>query len=287
MTSKEKYEKIISTYRKSVVKYPSGFHTHHIYPKSIWPELKDNPENMVELPPIVHWYAHKLLNEAFIELGMDEYANKLSGCCDSIAQFINKGKDRTCQIDFTREKYIIAFLSDGIEQAIADHDDFIQKRKDRIAEWKSTAFVCIKGKAGEVFSVQVKRPDKLYMEKPEPMSLDDAKAIASDFGVPVTRYLTDTYAEKYGIAELPSIRARFDSFYEHQQLISRGYTKNMPEPLAFDITRDVILCYSFNEPAMPDIFNFETKHEKLTENNETSGLDVPDLDDLSFLDDVI
>lgn len=151
MTSKEKYEKIISTYRKSIIKQPFGFHTHHIYPKSIWPELKDNPENLVELPPIVHWYAHKLLNEAFKELGMDEYANKLSDCCDGIARFINKDKDRSDQIDFTHEQDIIAFLNKRLDQANAEHDDFIQKRKDSIAEWKSTAFVCIMGKAKDVF----------------------------------------------------------------------------------------------------------------------------------------
>lgn len=102
MSSKEKYEKIIKIYKHSLVKYPEGFHTHHIYPKSIWPDAKDEPENLIKLPPIVHWYAHKLLNEAFIELGMNEYANNLSGCCDGIAQFINKDKARTEQIDFSK-----------------------------------------------------------------------------------------------------------------------------------------------------------------------------------------
>ena len=79
---------------------------------------KDEPENLIELPPIVHWYVHKLLNEAFIELGMNEYANKLSGCCDGIAQFINKGKARTEQIDFSKEQAIIEFLDNTLNLAI-------------------------------------------------------------------------------------------------------------------------------------------------------------------------
>ena len=44
MSSKEKYEKIIKLYKHSIVKNPKGFHTHHIYPKSIWPDAKDEPE---------------------------------------------------------------------------------------------------------------------------------------------------------------------------------------------------------------------------------------------------
>lgn len=137
MSSKEKYEKIIKLYKRSMVKSPRGFHTHHIYPKSIWPDAKDEPENLIELPPIVHWYAHKLLNEAFIELGMNEYANKLSGCCDGIAQFINKGKARTEQIDFSKEQAIIEFLDETLNQITETHNSFIQKRKELIRQLKN------------------------------------------------------------------------------------------------------------------------------------------------------
>lgn len=105
------------------------------------------------------------------------------------------------------------------------------------------------------------------MEESEPMTLEEAKAVASYWGVPVTRYLTDIYAEKYGIAELTSIRDRFSAFNEAQNLVRYGRSKSMPEPLAFDITHDVIERFSFKAPAMPDIFNFETKYEKFAENN--------------------
>ena len=256
MSSKEKYEKIIKLYKHSVVKNPSGFHTHHIYPKSIWPDAKDEPENLIKLPPIVHWYAHKLLNEAFIELGMNEYANKLSGCCDGIAQFINKDKARTEQIDFSKEQAIIEFLDKKLDQITEMHNGFIQKRKERIKEWKSTAFVCIMGKAKDVFSVKVKKENEFFMCKPEPMSLKEAEALAASLGVPVTRYISDKFAEKYGISSLHSIRDKFDTFDDNEYLIVLKETENMPEPLAIDITDLVVDEFSYKS-AMPDIFDID------------------------------
>ena len=256
MSSKEKYEKIIKLYKHSLVKNPKGFHTHHIYPKSIWPDAKDEPENLIELPPIVHWYAHKLLNEAFIELGMNEYANKLSGCCDGIAQFINKDKARTKQINFSKEQAIIEFLDKTLDQAIEMHNSFIQIRKERIKEWKSTVFVCIMGKAKDVFSVKVKKENELFMCDSEPMSLKEAESLAASLGVPVTRYISDKFAEKYGISSIPSIRDLFDTFNDTQYLIRYKTSKNMPEPLAIDITSLVIEKFSYKS-AMPDIFDLD------------------------------
>ena len=256
MSSKEKYEKIIKLYKHSIVKYPEGFHTHHIYPKSIWPDAKDEPENLIKLPPIVHWYAHKLLNEAFIELGMNEYANKLSGCCDGIAQFINKDKARTEQIDFSKEQAIIEFLDEKLDEITETHNSFIQKRKELIKEWKSTAFVCIMGKAKDVFSVKVKKENEPFMCNSEPMSLKEAEVIAASLGVNVTRYISDKFAEKYGISNLHSIRDKFDTFDDAQTLIRYKTNKNFREPLAFDITGLVIEKFSYKS-AMPDIFDID------------------------------
>ena len=254
MSSKEKYEKIIKIYKHSIIKHPKGFHTHHIYPKSIWPDAKDEPENLVELPPIVHWYAHKLLNEALIELGMNEYANKLSGCCDGIAQFINKGKARTKQIDFSKEQEIVEFLDKKLNLAIEMHNSFIQKRKDLINEWKSTVFVCIMGKVKDVFSVKVKKENELFMYNSKPMSLIEAEELADSLDVPVTRYVSDKFAEKYGISNIPSIRDKFDMFNDAQTLIIDKTTKNLQEPFAFDITCFVVDEFSYKS-AMPDIFD--------------------------------
>ena len=261
MSSKEKYEKIIKLYKHSRVKRPIGFHTHHIYPKSIWPDAKNEPENCVELPPIVHWYAHKLLNEAFIELGMNEYANKLSGCCDGIAQFINKGKSRTKQIDFSKEQKIIEFLDNKLGEIAEMHNSFIQKRNELIKEWISTAFVCIMGKAKDVFSVKVKKENDLFMHSSEPMSLKEAEVIANSLGVPVTRYMSDKNAQKYGISNLHSIRDKFDTFNEAEALIRFKTTKNRREPLAIDITSLVIEKFSYKS-AMPDIFDIDINKKK-------------------------
>ena len=254
MSSKEKYEKIIKLYKHSIVKHPKGFHTHHIYPKSIWPDAKDEPENLVELPPIVHWYAHKLLNEAFIELGMNEYANKLSGCCDGIAQFINKGKARTEQIDFSKEQAIIEFLDEKLDEITEMHNFVIQSRKELIKEWKSTVFVCIMGKAKDVFSVKVKKKNELFMRNSQPMSLKEAEELADSLGVTVTRHISDKFAEKYGISNIPSIRDKFDIFNDAETMIMCKKTKNLQEPLAFDITGLVIYEFSYKS-AMPDIFD--------------------------------
>ena len=254
MSSKEKYEKIIKLYKQSIIKYPKGFHTHHIYPKSIWPDAKDEPENLVKLPPIVHWYVHKLLNEAFIELGMNEYANKLSGCCDGIAQFINKGKDRTEQIDFSKEQAIVEFLDKKLDEVSEMHNSFIQNRNELIKEWKSTVFVCIMGKAKDVFSVKVKKKNELFMRNSQPMSLKEAEELADSLGVTVTRHISDKFAEKYGISNIPSIRDKFDIFNDAETMIMCKKTKNLQEPLAFDITGLVIDEFSYKS-AMPDIFD--------------------------------
>lgn len=258
MTSKEKYEKLINTYKKCVIKTPSCFHTHHIYPKSIWPEAKDEPDNLVELPPIMHWYAHKLLNEAFIELNMQEYANKLSGCCDGIAQFINKGKPRLQTIDFSKEKDIVEFLDRAIDNAAAEHDMFVKVRNELINEWKHTSFVCIMGKSKDWFSVKVKKENEYHMRKSEQMPMEIAKAIAEEMGVPLTRYITDKFAEKYGISDIVSIRDSFCKYNEYENLVIFHKSKNLSEPLAYDITKDVIKEFSFKS-VMPNIFDIVVK----------------------------
>lgn len=136
------------------------------------------------------------------------------------------------------------------------HNIFIQKRKERIKEWKSTVFVCIMGKAKDVFSVKVKKENELFMCDSEPMSLKEAEALADSLGVPVTRYISDKFAEKYGISSIPSIRDLFDTFNDTQYLIRYKTSKNMPEPLAIDITSLVIEKFSYKS-AMPDIFDID------------------------------
>lgn len=254
MTSKEKYEKLIKIYKKSTIKNPHGFHTHHIYPKSIWPEAKDEPDNLVELPPIVHWYAHKLLNEAFIELNMQEYAAKLSTCCNGIAQFINKDKPKLQTIDFSKDQEIAEFLDITIDKLTECHNAFAKERDEIIENWKHTSFICIMGKCKDEFAVVVKKENKNYMDEPIKMSIEAAKSLAAEMGVPLTRYLTDKFAEKYGISDLISIRTGFSTYEDCEYISRHGWSKNFKEPLTYDITKDVVNKFSFKS-VMPNIFD--------------------------------
>lgn len=95
MTYKEKYENLIKLYK--TVPYTDvygNWHTHHIYPKSIWPEHEKNALNLVQLPAIVHWYAHIILNKAYEELGHNEWANKLKSCESNIADLTKECFER-------------------------------------------------------------------------------------------------------------------------------------------------------------------------------------------------
>lgn len=110
------------------------------------------------------------------------------------------------------------------------------------------------GKAKDVFSVKVKKENEFFMCKPELMSLKEAEALAASLGVPVTRYISDKFAEKYGISNLHSIRDKFDTFDDNEYLIVLKETENMPEPLAIDITDLVVDEFSYKS-AMPNIFD--------------------------------
>ena len=90
----------------------------------------------------------------------------------------------------------------------------------------------------------------------KPMSLKEAEVIANSLGVHVTRYMSDKFAQKYGISNLHSIRDKFYTFNEAETLIRYKKTKNIREPLAIDITSLVIEKFSYKS-AMPDIFDID------------------------------
>ena len=94
------------------------------------------------------------------------------------------------------------------------------------------------------------------MSNSEPMSLKEAEALADSLGVPVTRYISDKFAEKYGISNLHSIRDKFDIFNDAETMIMCKKTKKLQEPLAIDITSLVIEKFSYKS-AMPDIFDLD------------------------------
>ena len=88
----------------------------------------------------------------------------------------------------------------------------------------------------------------------KPISLKEAEELADSLGVTVTRYISDKFAEKYGILDIPSIRDKFDMFNDAETMITCKKTKNLQEPLAFDITDLVVDEFSYKS-AMPDIFD--------------------------------
>ena len=92
------------------------------------------------------------------------------------------------------------------------------------------------------------------MRNSQPMSLKEAEELADSLGVTVTRYISDKFAEKYGISNLHSIRDSFDTFNDVETLIMYKTNKNFREPLAFDITGLVVYEFSYKS-AMPDIFD--------------------------------
>lgn len=92
------------------------------------------------------------------------------------------------------------------------------------------------------------------MRNSQPMSLKEAEELADSLGVTVTRHISDKFAEKYGISNIPSIRDKFDIFNDAETMIMYKKTKNLQEPLAFDITGLVIDEFSYKS-AMPDIFD--------------------------------
>ena len=112
------------------------------------------------------------------------------------------------------------------------------------------------GKAKDVFSVKVKKEKEFFMCNSEPMSLKEAEALAESLGVSVTRYISDKFAEKYGISNLRSIRDLFDTFNDAEKLIMYKTNKNFREPLAIDITYLVADKFSYKS-AMPGIFDID------------------------------
>ena len=101
MTNLEKYKIICKLYKQFLTckhsSYDLPLHTHHIKPKSIYPELKDDRDNQVELPAIVHAAAHHFLSK-FAEETDDERFKNIHYA--DVVSFINENlKDRVFSFD--------------------------------------------------------------------------------------------------------------------------------------------------------------------------------------------
>lgn len=101
MTNLEKYKIICKLYKEffhwQYSLHDLPWHTHHIKPKSIYPELKDDRDNKVELPAIVHAAAHHFLSK-FAEETDDERFKNIHYA--DVVGFINDNlKDRVFSFD--------------------------------------------------------------------------------------------------------------------------------------------------------------------------------------------
>ena len=66
----------------------SGLHFHHIKPKSLYPDLIDDKENLIKVPAIIHWTLHKILLDYYKEINNEVAIKKMSYV--NLEDFINK-----------------------------------------------------------------------------------------------------------------------------------------------------------------------------------------------------
>lgn len=76
----------------------SGFHEHHIKPKSIYPELEYDRDNIIKVPGIIHWMLHEQLRR-FAENKTDIRFNKIK--YSNVKDYIIKNKK--LNIEFNSE----------------------------------------------------------------------------------------------------------------------------------------------------------------------------------------
>lgn len=79
--------KIVQKRFDYLLEQKSGLHCHHIKPKSLYPDLVDDKENLIKVPAIVHWTLHKILLDYYKEIN-NEVAIKKMGYVN-LEDFIN------------------------------------------------------------------------------------------------------------------------------------------------------------------------------------------------------
>lgn len=126
MTSYDKYILTCWVYKKHLRGYMGPYwHKHHIKPKSICPDLKDDPDNIVSVPDVVHWALHEWLNEHLKASGNQAYDRMKFA---DVATFINNTSPY--KIDFSKRGEILDFIFKGVMEFAAD-------LKKAAAEFKS------------------------------------------------------------------------------------------------------------------------------------------------------
>lgn len=117
MTDIDKYNLTCWTYKKCLRGYTGQrWHKHHIKPKSVYPELKDDPDNIVAVPDVVHWALHEWLNKHLKDSANDAYERLKFA---DVATFIND--QSPYKIDFSRRDEILEFIFAEVHKFATDY----------------------------------------------------------------------------------------------------------------------------------------------------------------------
>ena len=112
-------------------------HKHHVKPKSLYPRLANDNNNIVSVPAIVHWALHKWLLAYYQQTNNSEAIDKMSKV--NLEDFINqqlKEINSDVYFDFSRENEIL----DEIELSVWVYIKCYFKKKKYIDEYKLSKF---------------------------------------------------------------------------------------------------------------------------------------------------
>lgn len=111
MTNLMKYKVCVAVYRE-IRSYRQPYHRHHIKPKSLYPELADDWNNIVAVPDIVHWALHKWLLEHYRETRNQAAAEKMEKV--DLETYINDNL-KEMKFDFSASGEILELLEAALE----------------------------------------------------------------------------------------------------------------------------------------------------------------------------
>ena len=219
MTNLEKYKIICKLYKEffhwQYSSHDLPWHTHHIKPKSIYPELQDDEDNKVQLPAIVHAAAHHFLSK-FAEETDDKRFKNIHYA--DVVGFINENlKDRVFSFDDNVADEIFSSIADAYRELMKSQlNTFNEYEKDRFF---ITSFVKEKGLS--VVNVRIVNRHESISKQ---LTLDELNDISEKFEVFRCCFKNDNAVNP----EKPSTADRHQKY----QLLSK-YKYRWSSPLSF------------------------------------------------------
>ena len=161
MTDIDKYNLVCGLYKKTfsygLPNSQNRWHTHHIKPKSIYPELADDYNNLVKVPDVVHWALHEWLNEHLKSTGNPAY-DRLKH--SDVASYINNSSKY--KIDFSQRDAILDFIFARVRDYVVSlktNEENCKRECEELDSVLSRAFVFCG--AGVEFLPTLRMPDSL------------------------------------------------------------------------------------------------------------------------------